>query len=88
VGTQNGLIGVQGNGIQHQIGNGNLVAAHAEGNATGQNANQIRCYNCRGLEEQYTELLEPIPEPQQVPQTDNNVISEVNDVEQDGETVE
>nr|GFC71696.1 hypothetical protein [Tanacetum cinerariifolium] len=25
--------------------------------------------------EQYTELLEPIPEPQQVPQNDNNVIS-------------
>nr|GEY10253.1 hypothetical protein [Tanacetum cinerariifolium]GFA09808.1 hypothetical protein [Tanacetum cinerariifolium] len=49
VGTQNGLIGVQGNEIQNQIGNGNLVAARAEGNAAGQNANQIRCYNCRGL---------------------------------------
>nr|GFD33469.1 hypothetical protein [Tanacetum cinerariifolium] len=34
-------------GNQNQIGNGNLVAARAEGNATGQNANQIRCYNCR-----------------------------------------
>nr|GFD59674.1 hypothetical protein [Tanacetum cinerariifolium] len=34
------------------------------------------------------ELLEPIPEPQQVPQNDNDVISEVTDVEQDGETVE
>nr|GFA36917.1 hypothetical protein [Tanacetum cinerariifolium] len=41
VGNQNGLIGVQGNG--------NLVAARAEGNATGQNGNQIRCYNCRGV---------------------------------------
>nr|GFC76624.1 hypothetical protein [Tanacetum cinerariifolium] len=39
-------------------------------------------------EEQYTELLEPIIEPQQVPQNDNNVISEVTDVEQGGETVE
>nr|GFC47889.1 hypothetical protein [Tanacetum cinerariifolium] len=38
--------------------------------------------------EQYTELLKPIPEPQQVPQNDNDVISEVTDVEQDGETVE
>nr|GFC77848.1 hypothetical protein [Tanacetum cinerariifolium] len=38
-----------GNGIQNQIGNGNLVAARAEGNAAGQNANQIRCYNCRGF---------------------------------------
>nr|GFA27788.1 hypothetical protein [Tanacetum cinerariifolium] len=49
VGNQNGLIGVQGNGIQNHIGNGNLVAARAEGNAAGQNANQIRCYNCRGF---------------------------------------
>nr|GEX54792.1 ribonuclease H-like domain-containing protein [Tanacetum cinerariifolium] len=45
----NGLIGVQGNGNQNQIGNGNLVAARAEGNAAGQNGNQIRCYNCRGV---------------------------------------
>nr|GFB19972.1 copia protein [Tanacetum cinerariifolium] len=48
VGNLNGLIGVQGNGIQNQIGNGNLVAVRAEGNAAGQNGNQIRCYNCRG----------------------------------------
>nr|GFC59299.1 hypothetical protein [Tanacetum cinerariifolium] len=128
IGNLNGLIGVQGNGIQNQIRNGNLVAARTEGNAAGQNVNQIRCYNCRGLgiqlqaeeydlmaatadldeikevnancilmanlqqasssEEQYTELLEPIPEPQQVPQNDNDVISEVTDVEQDGEIVE
>nr|GFD53421.1 hypothetical protein [Tanacetum cinerariifolium] len=27
-----------------------LVAARAEGNATGQNGNQIRCYNCMGEE--------------------------------------
>nr|GFC08045.1 hypothetical protein [Tanacetum cinerariifolium] len=184
VGNPNGLMGVQGNG--------NLMAVRAEGNATGHNENQIRCYNCRGVghlardctarprrrdaaylqtqlliahkedagiqlqadeydlmaaaadldeieevnancilmanlqqasssgtqtdsapvydsdgsaevhencdnneifnmftqEEQYTELLEPIPEPQQVPQNDNNIISEVTDVEQDGETVE
>nr|GEV27616.1 reverse transcriptase domain-containing protein [Tanacetum cinerariifolium] len=49
VGNQNGLIGVQGNGNQNQIGNGNLVAARAEGNAVGQNGNQIRCYNCNGV---------------------------------------
>ncbi|GJY79450.1 retrovirus-related pol polyprotein from transposon TNT 1-94 [Tanacetum coccineum] len=29
--------------------NGNVVAARAEGNAIGNNGNQIRCYNCRGL---------------------------------------
>nr|GEY44382.1 reverse transcriptase domain-containing protein [Tanacetum cinerariifolium] len=39
--NDNGLIGVQGNG--------NLVATRAEGNAAGQNGNQIRCYNCRGV---------------------------------------
>nr|GEZ59130.1 hypothetical protein [Tanacetum cinerariifolium] len=94
-------------GNQNQIGNGNLVAARAEGNAAGQNGNQIRCYNCRGVgiqlqaeeydlmaavadldeieevnancilmanlqqaltsEEQYTELLERIPESHQIP---------------------
>nr|GEU76605.1 retrovirus-related Pol polyprotein from transposon TNT 1-94 [Tanacetum cinerariifolium] len=47
--TLNGLIGVQGNGNQNQIGNGNLVAARAEGNAAAQNGNQIRCYSCRGV---------------------------------------
>nr|GFC05803.1 hypothetical protein [Tanacetum cinerariifolium] len=188
----NGLIGVQGNGIQNQIGNGNLVAVRAEGNAAGKNGNQIRCYNCRGIghygrnctarprrkdaaylqtqlliaqkekagiqlqaeeydlmaaavdlddieevnancilmanlqqastsgtqsdstpvydtdgsaevhnnyydnqifnmftqEEQYTELLEPILELHQVPQNDNDVVSEVTGVEQGGEIVE
>nr|GEU63386.1 retrovirus-related Pol polyprotein from transposon TNT 1-94 [Tanacetum cinerariifolium] len=182
VGNQNGLIVVLEIANQNSNGNGNLVAIRAEGNATGHNGNQIRCYNCRGLvhfsrnctvrprrrddaylqtqlliaqkeeagiqlqaeefdfmaaaadldeieevnancilmanlqqastsgtqtdkapvydsdgsaevhncdncydneifnmftqEEQYTELLEPIPEPHQVPQNDNNVISE------------
>nr|GEU73599.1 hypothetical protein [Tanacetum cinerariifolium] len=149
IGNQNGLIGVPGNANQNLNGNGNLVAARAEGNAAGHNRNQIRCYNCRGagiqlqaeefdlmaaaadldkieevnancilmanlqqastsgtqtdkapvydldgsaevhkyencydneifnmctLEEKYTEQLEPIPEPHQVPQNDNNVI--------------
>nr|GEZ58482.1 reverse transcriptase domain-containing protein [Tanacetum cinerariifolium] len=54
--------------------------------------NYENCYDNEILnmftqEEQYTELLEPIPEPQQVPQN-NNVISEVTSVEQGGETVE
>nr|GEU64426.1 reverse transcriptase domain-containing protein [Tanacetum cinerariifolium] len=159
IGNQNGLIGVLGNANQN--GNGNLVAARAEGNATGHNGNQIRCYNCRGVgyfaeefdliaaaadldeieevnancilmanlqqastsstqtdkapvydsdesvevhdygncydneifnmftqKEQYTKLLEPIPAPHQVPQNDNNVISEVTSVKQSGEIVE
>nr|GEZ16270.1 hypothetical protein [Tanacetum cinerariifolium] len=152
-GNLNGYNAVQNVGNQNQIRNGNIVAVRAEGNATGHNGNQIRCYNYRreeeGIqlqaeeydlmaaaadldeinevnancilmanlqqvsssgtqtdstlvydsdgsaevheyencynneifnmftqEEQYTELLEPIPEPQQVPQNDNNVISE------------
>nr|GFB64931.1 hypothetical protein [Tanacetum cinerariifolium] len=52
----NGLIGVQGNGNQNQIGNGNLVAARVEGNAARQNGNQIRCYNCMGVEEAEIQL--------------------------------
>nr|GFB28164.1 hypothetical protein [Tanacetum cinerariifolium] len=38
-----------GNANQNTNGNDNLVAARAEGNATGYNGNQIRCYNCRRL---------------------------------------
>nr|GFB47543.1 hypothetical protein [Tanacetum cinerariifolium] len=183
---------IGGNGNQNQIGNGNIVAVCAEGNAAGHNENQIRCYNFMGIghftrdytvrprrrdaaylqthlliaqkkeagiqlqaeeydlmavaadldeimevnancifmanlqqasslgtqtdsalvydsdgsaevhencndneifnmftqEEQYTELLEPIPESHQVPHNDNDVISEVTDVEQGGEIVE
>ncbi|GKF18393.1 gag-pol polyprotein [Tanacetum coccineum] len=47
VGNQNGVIIVPG--IAHQNENGNVVAAQAEGNMNGNNGNQTRCYNCRGL---------------------------------------
>ncbi|GJR46576.1 retrovirus-related pol polyprotein from transposon TNT 1-94 [Tanacetum coccineum] len=53
--NQNGLIVVPGiappiaNKNANQNGNGNVVAAWAGGNANGNNGNQIRCYNCRGL---------------------------------------
>ncbi|GJR47510.1 hypothetical protein Tco_1315613 [Tanacetum coccineum] len=42
VGNQNGLIVVPGITNQNPNGNGNVVAARAEGNATGNNGNQIR----------------------------------------------
>nr|GFC52483.1 hypothetical protein [Tanacetum cinerariifolium] len=53
-----------------------------------ENCDDNEIFNMFIQEEQYTERLEPIPEPQQLPQDNNNVISEVTDVEQDGETVE
>ncbi|GKA35443.1 retrovirus-related pol polyprotein from transposon TNT 1-94 [Tanacetum coccineum] len=193
-GNQNGLIVVLRIANQNPNRNGNVIAARAEGNAIGNNGNQIRCYNCRGLghlarnctvrprrrdaaylqtqlliaqkeeagiqlqaeefdlmaaaadldeieevnancilmanlqqastsgtqtdkapvydsdgsaevhnydncydneifnmftqEEQYTELLKPIPEPHQVQQNDSNVISDFSSVEQEGGTVD
>nr|GEU65049.1 putative reverse transcriptase domain-containing protein [Tanacetum cinerariifolium] len=45
-------------------------------------------FNMFAQEEQYTELLKPILEPHQVPQNENNVISEDSSVEQSGGTVE
>nr|GFC08543.1 hypothetical protein [Tanacetum cinerariifolium] len=53
-----------------------------------ENCNDNEIFNMFTQEEQYTELLEPITEPHQVPQNDHNVISEVTSMEQSGETVE
>ncbi|GJS23567.1 hypothetical protein Tco_0452199 [Tanacetum coccineum] len=112
VGNQNGLIVVLR--ITNQNGNGNVVAARAEGNANGNNVRQRRIdatylqtqlliaqkgdsrnpiqvgriFNMLTQEEQYTELLEPIPEPHQVPHNDSNVISKVSSIEQGGGIVE
>ncbi|GJT95123.1 hypothetical protein Tco_1090641 [Tanacetum coccineum] len=44
-------------------------------------------FNMFTQEEQYTDLLEPIPEPHQVQQNDSNVISEVSSVKQSGGTI-
>ncbi|GKG16558.1 hypothetical protein Tco_0361515, partial [Tanacetum coccineum] len=49
VGNQNGLIVVLGIANQNLNGNGNVVAARAGGNVIGNNGNEIRRYNCRGL---------------------------------------
>nr|GFA69957.1 hypothetical protein [Tanacetum cinerariifolium] len=146
-GNQNGLIGVQGNENQNQIGNGNLtqlliaqkeeagiqlqaeeydlIAAEADldeikevnancilmanlqqastsGTQTDsapvydtdgsaevhENCDDNEIFNMFTQEEQYTELLKPIPESHQVPQNDNYFISEDTSMEQGGETVE
>nr|GFA57431.1 hypothetical protein [Tanacetum cinerariifolium] len=89
----NGLIGVQRNGNQNQIGNGtqtdNAPVYDTDGTAkVHENYDDNEIFNMFTQEEQYTELLEPIPESHQVPQTDNEVISEDTSVKQGGETVE
>nr|GFD36632.1 hypothetical protein [Tanacetum cinerariifolium] len=48
-GNLNGYKAVQNVKNQNQIENGNLVAARAEGNAAGQNANQISKHHPRVL---------------------------------------
>nr|GEU77267.1 hypothetical protein [Tanacetum cinerariifolium] len=53
-----------------------------------ENCNDNEIFNMFTQEEQYSELLEPIPEQHQVPQNDNNVISEVTSMKQSRETVE
>nr|GEW06405.1 hypothetical protein [Tanacetum cinerariifolium] len=81
VGIQNGLIGVQGNGNQNQIGNDGSAEVH-------ENCDDNEILNMFTQEEQYTELLEPILESHQVPHNDNDVISEDTSMEQGRETVE
>nr|GEY88508.1 hypothetical protein [Tanacetum cinerariifolium] len=103
VGNPNGLMGIQGNGNQNQIGNGiqlqaeeyDLMAGAADLDDIEEvNANDILMANLQqastsGTQSdstpvydtdesaEYTELLEPIPELHQVPQNDNDVVSEV-----------
>nr|GEU37032.1 hypothetical protein [Tanacetum cinerariifolium] len=79
--------------------NGNVETSPAEGNGNGINDGSAEvhlsknCYdndifNMFTQEEQYTELLEPIHEPHQVPQNDSNVIFKVFSVGQGGGIVE
>ncbi|GJR16980.1 hypothetical protein Tco_0965507 [Tanacetum coccineum] len=53
-----------------------------------ENCHDNDIFNMFTQKEQYTELLEPIPEPHQVQQNDSNVISAVSSVEQGGGTIE
>nr|GFD08785.1 hypothetical protein [Tanacetum cinerariifolium] len=52
-----------------------------------ENYDDNEIFNMFTQEKQYTELREPIPESHQVPQKNNDVISEDTSVEQGGETV-
>nr|GEZ96641.1 Gag-Pol polyprotein [Tanacetum cinerariifolium] len=49
-----------------------------------ENYDDNEIFNMFTQEEQYTELLKPVPKTQQVPQNDNDVISEDTSVEQCG----
>nr|GEY17919.1 hypothetical protein [Tanacetum cinerariifolium] len=53
-----------------------------------ENCYDVEIFNMFTQEEKYTKLLEPIPKPHQVPQNDNDVISEDSSVEQSEGTVE
>nr|GEZ94689.1 hypothetical protein [Tanacetum cinerariifolium] len=52
-----------------------------------ENCDDNEIFNMFTQEEQYTKLLEPIPESHQVPQNDNNIISEITSMEQGREIV-
>nr|GFC72044.1 hypothetical protein [Tanacetum cinerariifolium] len=92
-GNLNGYNAVQNVGNQQALSSGtqtdSTLVYDTDGSAeVHENYDNNEIFNMFTQEEQYTELLKPILEPQQVPQNDNNVIYEVTDVEQDGETVE
>ncbi|GJT64902.1 hypothetical protein Tco_1016382 [Tanacetum coccineum] len=64
-----------------------LMANLQKPSTSGTQTDKALVYDSNGSTE-YTELLEPIPEPHQVQHNDSNVISEVSSVEQDGGTVD
>ncbi|GJW95381.1 retrovirus-related pol polyprotein from transposon TNT 1-94, partial [Tanacetum coccineum] len=67
-----------------------LLAMTSDGSAEVHNYDNCydnEIFNMFTQEEQYTEILEPIPEPHQVQQNDN-VISDISSVEQEGGTVD
>nr|GEX39924.1 hypothetical protein [Tanacetum cinerariifolium] len=64
-----------------------LMANLQQASTSGTQTDKAHVYDSDGSAE-YTELLEPILEPHQVPQNDNNVIYKVSSMEQSGGTVE
>nr|GEW04345.1 hypothetical protein [Tanacetum cinerariifolium] len=99
VGNLNGYNDFQNVENQNPNGNGNLVAAHAEGNATGHNAdldeiekvnaNCILMANLQQASASGTQTNKALVyDSDGSAENDNNVISEVTNVEQSGGTVE
>nr|GEW87781.1 hypothetical protein [Tanacetum cinerariifolium] len=64
-----------------------LMANLQQASTSGTQNDKAPVYDSDGSAK-YTGLLEPIPKPHQVPQNDNNVISEDSSVDQNGRTVE
>nr|GFB71831.1 hypothetical protein [Tanacetum cinerariifolium] len=73
--------------IEEVNANSILMANLQQASSSSTQTDSTPVYDSNGSAE-YTELLEPIPESHQVPQNDNEAISEVTGVEQGGETVE
>ncbi|GJT34753.1 hypothetical protein Tco_0925172 [Tanacetum coccineum] len=65
-----------------------LMSNLQQASTSGTQTDKAPIYDSDGSAEQYTELLEPIPEPHQVKQNVSNVISEVSSVKQDGGIVD
>ncbi|GJZ40719.1 hypothetical protein Tco_0587605 [Tanacetum coccineum] len=98
VGNQNGLIVVPGIANQNPNGNGNVVAARAEGNAIGNNVDldeieevNANCILMANLQQASTLGTQtdkaPVYDSDGSAENDSNVISEVSSVEQSGGTV-
>nr|GEX32281.1 hypothetical protein [Tanacetum cinerariifolium] len=95
IANQNGtgnVVAARAEGIQLQAEEFDFMAAtHDLDEIEEVNANCILMVNFSmhpHLEKQYTDLLEPIPEPQLVPQNDNHVTSVASSMVQSGGTIE
>nr|GEV57873.1 hypothetical protein [Tanacetum cinerariifolium] len=76
---------------QNPNGNGNVVTARAEGNVIGNNGNQIRCYNCKGLghlAKNCTQASTSGTQTEKSPVYDLDESAEVSIVEPNGGTVD
>nr|GEV00699.1 hypothetical protein [Tanacetum cinerariifolium]GEW32673.1 hypothetical protein [Tanacetum cinerariifolium] len=87
------VVNLNGYNAVQNVGNQTDKALVYDSDGSAEVHNYEDCYdneifNMFTKEEQYTDLLKPIPESHQVPQIDINVISKVTNVEQSGGTVQ